>query len=67
MKEPSFDSTPEFEQFKNLMRRVIAVPKERLDELVEQAKKESPRNGNPDAPGRKRRVKKKSRNRRLDM
>ncbi|HTU46667.1 MAG TPA: hypothetical protein VMF91_16490 [Bryobacteraceae bacterium] len=55
MKEPSFDSTPEFEQFKNVMRRVIAVPKERLDELVEQAKRESPRNGNPSAPGRKRR------------
>ena len=54
MKEPSFDSTPEFDQFRNVMRRVIAVPKERLDELVEQAKKESPRNGNPDAPGRKR-------------
>lgn len=53
MKEPSFDSTPEFEQFKNVMRRVITVPKERLDELVEQAKRESPRNGNPHAPGRK--------------
>jgi hypothetical protein len=54
MKEPSFDATPEFEQFKSVMRRVITVPKERLDELVQQAKKESPRNGDPAAPGRKR-------------
>ena len=54
MKEPSFDSTPEFQHFKAVMRGVIAVPKERLDALVRAAKDESPRKGNPDAPGKKR-------------
>ena len=33
MKEQSFDSTPEFQNFKKVMRGVLAVPKERLDEL----------------------------------
>jgi len=54
MKEPSFDRTPEFRHFKEVMRGVIAVPKERLDELVRTAKDDSPRKGNPDAPGMKR-------------
>jgi hypothetical protein len=52
--EPAFDSTPEFQHFKKVMRGVLAVPKARLDELVKQAKKDSPRNGDPQAPGRKR-------------
>jgi hypothetical protein len=59
MREPSFDSTPEFKNFKTVMRGVLAVPKERLDELVRVAKAESPRKGDPDAPGMKR-VKKRS-------
>jgi hypothetical protein len=54
MKEPSFDRTPEFQHFKTVMRGVLAVPKERLYALVEAAKEESPRKGNPDAPGMKR-------------
>jgi len=54
MKEPAFDSTPEFQHFKEVMRGVLAVPKARLDELVKQAKKDSPRNGDSEAPGRKR-------------
>jgi hypothetical protein len=54
MKEPSFDSTPEFQHFKNVMRGVLAVPKARLDELVRDAAKTSARKGNPAAPGRKR-------------
>jgi hypothetical protein len=54
MKEPSFDSTPEFQHFRDVMRGVLAVPKTRLDELVQAAKDESPRKGNPHAPGKKR-------------
>jgi hypothetical protein len=59
MKAAPFDSTPEFQHFKDVMRGVLAVPKKRLDELVEKAKKDSPRNGDPHAPGQKR-VKRKS-------
>ena len=36
------------------MRGVLAVPKKRLNELVETAKEESPRKDNPHAAGRKR-------------
>jgi len=53
MKEPSFDSTPEFQHFKEVIRGVLAVPKARLDELVLKAERESPRKNNPHAPGRK--------------
>jgi len=45
---------------KEVMRGVLAVPKKRLDELVARAKEESPRNGDPHAPGQKR-VKRKRR------
>ena len=54
MKAPSFDSTPEFQHFRDIMRGVLAVPKARLDALVEQAKESSPRKDNPHSPGRKR-------------
>lgn len=57
MKAPSFDSTPEFQHFKDVMRGVLAVPKKRIDELVRLAKETSPRNDNPHAPGQKRVVK----------
>jgi hypothetical protein len=53
MKEPAFDSTPEFQHFTKVMRGVLSVPKKRLDELVADAKETSPRNGNQSAPGRK--------------
>lgn len=53
MKEPPFDSTPEFQHFKEVMRGIMKVPKARLNELVREAEKESPRKGNPHAPGRK--------------
>ena len=36
------------------MRGVLAVPKARLDALVEAAKESSPRKGNPHSAGRKR-------------
>jgi hypothetical protein len=54
MKAAPFDSTPEFQHFKEVMRGVLAVPKKRLDELVRLAKENSPRNGDPRAPGQKR-------------
>lgn len=53
MKE-AFESTTAFRHFKKVMSGVIAVPKERLDALVKAAKNESPRKGDPDAPGKKR-------------
>jgi hypothetical protein len=53
MKEPSFDSTPEFRHFKEVMRGVLTVPKKRLDELVREAKENSPRNGDLHAPGQR--------------
>jgi hypothetical protein len=54
MKVTPFDSTPEFQHFKEVMRAVLAVPKKRLDELVRLSKEASPRKGNPHAPGQKR-------------
>jgi len=48
-----FEDTGEFQHFKTVMRRVLAVPKAELDRKVRQAKKRSPRSGNPNAPGRK--------------
>ena len=38
MKEPSFDSTPEFQHFWDVMRTVLPIPRARLDELLEAAK-----------------------------
>ena len=62
MKPASFDQTPEFQHFRGVMRGVLTVPKERVDELVREAHDASPRKDNPDAPGRKsrRRVPKRS-------
>jgi len=54
MKPASFDSTPEFQHFKSTMRKLLAVPKTELDEMVRAAKESSPRNGDKHAPGRKR-------------
>jgi hypothetical protein len=51
-----FDSTPEFDHFKKVMKRILAIPKSELDGKVKGAKKRSPRAGNPNAPGRKRRA-----------
>jgi hypothetical protein len=54
MKADPFNSTPEFRHFTDVMRGVLAVPKKRLDELVREAKENSPRKGDPHAPGQKR-------------
>jgi len=51
---PSFDSTPQFQHFKDVMRKLIAVPKAEVDELVKASREASPRKNNPAAPGRKR-------------
>jgi hypothetical protein len=56
MEPNEFEQTAEFKYFRREMRKVIRVPKSELDELVNRAKEESPRNGNPDAPGRKRKI-----------
>jgi hypothetical protein len=53
MKVEPFDSTAEFRHFQEVMRAILAVPKKRLDALVLAAKISSPRNGDPQAPGRK--------------
>ena len=49
-----FEKTPEFGRLKSGMRLLLAVPKAKLDRLVQDAKADSPRAGNPNAPGRKR-------------
>jgi uncharacterized tellurite resistance protein B-like protein len=54
MKAKSFEHTSEFKHFRDVMRGVLSVPKERLDALVQAAKEDSPRNGDPHAPGKKR-------------
>jgi hypothetical protein len=51
-----FESTPEFANFKRGMKALLAVPKAELDALVRKAKAESPRAGNPNAAGRKKRA-----------
>lgn len=53
MKADPFDSTPEFKEFKDVMRGILSVSKKRLDELVEKARASSPRKGNSRAPGQK--------------
>jgi hypothetical protein len=50
-----FRATPEFARFTGVMRKLLAVPKSELDRKVHAAKKRSPRAGNPNAPGRKKR------------
>lgn len=37
----AFESTPEFQHFKGVMRRLLAVPKSELDKLVQSKKKRS--------------------------
>jgi hypothetical protein len=51
-----FEAQPEFQHFKMVMKRLLAVPKAALDRKVQRAKKRSPRAGNPNSPGRKPRI-----------
>jgi hypothetical protein len=39
MKPAELESTPDFAHYTSVMRRVLAVPKSELDELVERSKK----------------------------
>jgi hypothetical protein len=61
MKPDPFDSTPEFKEFKDVMRGILSVPKKRLDELVQEAKDNSPRKDDPHATGQKRAVRRRKR------
>ncbi|MGA2599983.1 MAG: hypothetical protein ABSH09_23690 [Bryobacteraceae bacterium] len=54
MKSVPLDSTPEFQHFTDVMRKVLDVSKEELDRRVQAAKDASPRKNNPNAPGQKR-------------
>ena len=56
MKAEPFDSTPAFQHFRDVMRGVLSLSKKRLDELVHEAKEKSARNGDPHAPGQKRKA-----------
>jgi hypothetical protein len=49
-----FEATPEFDNFKAGMKKLLSVPKAVLDARVKAAKEASPRVGNPKAAGRKR-------------
>jgi hypothetical protein len=49
-----FEASPEFRRFRGIMRKLLKVPKTELDHRVRTAKEQSPRAGNPNAPGRKR-------------
>lgn len=53
-----FENTPEFAEFKRVMRRIVGVPKAELDQRVRESKETSPRKNNPKSPGRKRRKRK---------
>ena len=49
-----FLDSPEFRRFRTGMKRLLKVPKAELDHRVREAKLNSPRVGDPLAPGRKR-------------
>jgi len=51
-----FEQSPEFANFKEGMKKLLAVPKSTLNEHVKRAKEESSRRDNPLAPGRKKRT-----------
>jgi hypothetical protein len=49
-----FDSTPEFQHFREVMKRVIKVPKAEMERRLKASSEASPRKDNPDSAGRKR-------------
>jgi hypothetical protein len=53
LKAALFEKTPEFLRFRAGMTALLKVNKAELDRRLEEAKKASPRAGNPNAPGRK--------------
>ena len=58
MTREQFEASPEFRKFKSDMQKILTVPKTELDERVRLAKVTSPRFGNPNAAGRKRKTSK---------
>ena len=50
----AFEATPEFANFREGMKRLLQVPKVELDEAVREYAATSPRLGDKNAPGRKR-------------
>jgi hypothetical protein len=48
-----FLDSPEFRRFRIGMTKLLKVPKSELDHRVRTAKAKSPRAGNPNAPGRR--------------
>jgi hypothetical protein len=56
MNPDQFENTPEFRRFAARMKRLLQVSKRELDRRVREAKLNSDRIDNPDAPGRKRKV-----------
>jgi hypothetical protein len=57
MKPSPFESTPEFAHFRSVMQKIIKVPKTELDHMVREAAEASPRKNNPNAAGRKSKIK----------
>jgi hypothetical protein len=51
-----FLDSPEFRKFRTGIKKLLKVSKAELDERVENAKRTSPRAGNPNAPGRRKRA-----------
>ena len=47
---PSFEATPEFGRFQEVMREVVLVSKAEIDRRVENAKLTSERSNNPNLP-----------------
>ena len=53
--DPSpFESTPKFQHFREVMKRVIAVPKAEIDRRLKASSEASPWKDNPGSAGRKR-------------
>lgn len=50
MKKQAFDKTPEFQHFKTVMKRLIAVPKAELNEQVRLHAEQSRKNPNRRGP-----------------
>jgi hypothetical protein len=55
MPHEQFRASPEFRRFRNGMTKLLRMTKTQLDARVEQAKADSPRLADPNAPGRKKR------------
>jgi len=51
-----FETTAEFERFRSGMKKILTISKSKLDERVREHRANSPRLGDPNAPGRKRKI-----------